>query len=62
VNQLPIVKPCLDKARTDLSDATYQLGLSESEDTSVLAIEALGRAIASVSLAVERLAELVVES
>jgi hypothetical protein len=62
-----IVKPYLDKAGRDVEDATEALGhvwTSDDHDSIARltnATEALVRALASVSLAVERLAELVVE-
>ena len=62
MNQSLIVKPHLDKARNELTDATYQLGLVATCDAeTTMAIEALGRAIGSITVAVERLAELVVD-
>jgi hypothetical protein len=65
MNQSPIVHPYLLKAGRDLEDATGQLGQVWCADTDAAvgrltdATEALTRAIASVSQAVERLAELV---
>jgi hypothetical protein len=67
MNQSPIVRPYLAKAASDLNDATANLGACwAAADTDAIgrvitATEALTRAIASVSLAVERLAELVVD-
>ncbi|HEY1298139.1 MAG TPA: hypothetical protein VGJ60_34100 [Chloroflexota bacterium] len=67
MNQSMIVRPYLTKASCDLTDATEQLGACwAAADTDAIArlttaAEALTRAVASVSLAVERLAELVVE-
>jgi hypothetical protein len=68
MNQSLIVRPYLAKAASDLNDATEHLGTCwAAADTDAVgrltnAAEALTRAIASVSLAVERLAELVVEA
>ena len=67
MNQSLIVKPALDKARVDLEDATSHLAAVWCADDHdaigrlTNAAEALTRAVASVSLAVERLAELVVD-
>jgi hypothetical protein len=70
MNQSLIIKSPLDKARRDLDEATeamrtyWSRSISDSDGqmTDVRAsVEALTRAIASVSLAVERHAELVVD-
>jgi hypothetical protein len=70
MNQSTIVRPYLAKASSDLNDATeamqtyWSRAISDADGqmTDVRAgVEALTRAVASVSLAVERLAELVVD-
>lgn len=67
MNQSMIVKPYIDKARIDLQDAMSALGATWTADDHdaigrlTIAGEALMRAIASVSLSVERLAELVID-
>lgn len=57
MNQSVIVAPYLAKARDDLRDAVTPGDYGDA----FLAIEALSRAIASVAMAVERLAELVID-
>jgi hypothetical protein len=67
MNQSLIVKPYLAKAACDLDDATASLSTCwTAEDHDAIGrltntTEAIARAIASVSLAVERLAELVID-
>ena len=67
MSSMALVGPTLDKARRDLEDAGSAMrNLWSRSDSEVLgqlidcreAIEALTRALASVALAVERLAEL----
>jgi hypothetical protein len=63
MSQSLILKSNLDKAGLDLNSATKSLGIvwDNVDDTTgrqlAFAVEALGRAVASVSLAVEVLAQ-----
>jgi hypothetical protein len=62
--QTAITAPILAKVRADLKDAREHLGMTNAEldDELYLALEAIGRAVASVAYAVERLSEVVVDA